>query len=147
MLAGPLRFEFVRFITESVPELVRDCQVEELAKGDVPNLKQLNLSLWLINKQSLFEKCLAHLEVAESRTVGTQVKPRYKSFPIFGPNQNPSPTAQDLGVVAVKDWSQNGKLAFTLRNGIRTNTHEFLTCGSSLSRPDYMQAIIGTRLD
>jgi len=69
-----LCFDLVRFLTEGVPQFVRDRKIEKLIKGDVPLLKQFGQSVMLGHKQRLLKKRLAPFQLAERWTTWVQMK-------------------------------------------------------------------------
>jgi hypothetical protein len=124
-----------------------DRELQKLIKGDVPYVEQLDLSPRFRHEQNLFDKCLSHLQVAESGAVGFQMKLPSNSLPVLRPNQHPGPFAQCLRVIAMKDWSQHFNLLLTLWDSVGANAHEFLSAGICQLNPDNVQVWVGLCLN
>jgi hypothetical protein len=116
-----------------------DSKLQKLIKGDVPRVEEFDLSPRIRHEQSLFEKCLSHLQIAESGAVGLQMKLPSNPLPVLGTNQHPSPFAQCLRVIAMKDWSQHFNLLLTFLDGVGANAHEFLSAGICQVKLDNVQ--------
>src|SRR5215475_12948526 len=93
-LTQSFRLNLIRLTAESMPKFVAHGEVEELVKGDMPLVQQLELSPRFGHQQDFFDKRLAPFQDTEGWAVGIHMNSSEDWFPILRANQHPGPLPQ-----------------------------------------------------